>query len=873
MKPVYLEMSAFGPYAGVEKIDFTKLYTAGLFLITGPTGAGKTSIFDAITFALYGTPSGGRREMRSFRSDHAAPDTETYVILIFTHKGKKYTVKRSPEYLRPKIHGDGETTSPATAELYSDDSNLSVAGIMRVNQEIKDILNLSREQFFQTAMIAQGDFLKILHADKNERALLFRTVFKTERYDGFTLALKNLLDEAQKETERLANSYFIAARSLDTGNGEETALEAFLQNPMPDQAESLIKELKNVCQKDEKEIFKLKGDLEKARQREISLSNDMNTALSHNKDLQELDTSKKQLSELKAKAEYIETIKREDSLSDAAGRLLPFEKEKLYVQKNLKEKSEAFEEALKNTEPLKEKHEEAKKLLESLKENPAEADKLKERRSYVKTLREETERLEQYKEEEQKHIKGLEKTQKELEEINKQIKQTEELERTNAAAELAENLVEGMPCPVCGSTHHPKKAEKNAETQENIKTLNAQREKFTERLNSLQAKIIAAQNMRKSTEEKLLPAFKGGVLPETENLNNMFKKHIKELDIKIDELQKAYEQAQKSETRDLNMLVRNQAVIKQLQKDLESFKIQSQKADKAFDEELSNSPFLNMGEYFKARDLIQNSQNRKQAIKSYEIGFNTVTERIKLLSDRLKGDEKPADIDSIQNELTKTRRDIALFDSREKSLSIKYHKNGEALKTIESTAKKLKSANARLYICDDLYKTASGRLAGANKIRFEGYILNYYFRLVLSKANTRLYTMSNARYKFHIKTDEQGTALGLDISVMDNRTGKKRDVKTLSGGESFIASLCLALGFSDTMQAMSGLNALDTMMIDEGFGSLDDGTLDTAVSVLSSLAGGNRLIGIISHVNQLKERFDNRITVEKTLHGSHVKLN
>jgi exonuclease SbcC len=875
LKPIFLQMSAFGPYAGVESIDFTPLYKAGLFLITGPTGAGKTSIFDAITFALYGTSSGGnnRREVKTFRSDHAASDAETFVLLKFSHNGKTYIVRRSPEYIRPKIHGEGETKAPATAELYSEDGSVSLSGIMNVNREIEELLSLSRDQFFQTAMIAQGDFLKILHADKNERAKLFRQVFKTELYDDFTIALKSIYDEAQKDTERLKNDYIRAALSVDTEEGAEKALQEFKENPAPDKADELIEELKKVCEKDSQKTDKLKEILNKTREAEKRLSIELKVAEQHNSDVIELKSNREQLKKLKDRAEDIEKLKKEDALSDSAKNLKPFEDRLIDVQKNVKDKSFALETAQKNAEPLKERYEAAKNLLESLKNTPEKIDKLKDRYRKIDDLQTEAENLKSCIKNEAKYLKEYEQIKKQNEELDKKIQHAEELKNQNIAAEIASGLKEGAPCPVCGSLHHPNLATPNTQFADDLERLKKEREQAQKNLNAAEVRLLSEQRSKKESEQKLLSQYKKkGELPAPEELILQFKEYLENLDEKIDSMQKGYDEAVKQETELSKKLSSNQAVIIQLKEDLEKFTVQQIKAEESFIAELNNSAFKEKREYTESKSLIADEKSRKQAIQDYEMRLSLVKDRVKQYMERLKGDENIIETKSVEEKISAAQEKTKSAESEEKLLNLKLNNNTRALEEISKTAVELRRANANLYLCEDIYKTASGRLAGVNKISFENYILNYYFRHVLSKANVRLRAMSQERYEFFVKTDESGTALSLDISVLDASTNKKRDVKTLSGGESFMASLCLALGFSDTMQAMTGLNALDTMMIDEGFGSLDDEALDAAVSVLATLAGGNRLIGIISHVQKLKERFDNKITVEKTLRGSHISM-
>ncbi len=867
-------MSAFGPYADVESIDFTKLYQAGLFLITGPTGAGKTSIFDAITFALYGTSSGGngRREVKSFRSDHAAKDAETYVLLRFSHSGKTYTVRRSPEYTRPKIHGKGETKALPTAELYSEDGSLSLSGITNVNSEIEELLSLSRDQFFQTAMIAQGDFLKILYADKNERARLFRQVFKTEQYDAFTNALKLMYDEARYGFERLRESYKQAAMSADTGGGAEKTLEILIEDPAPDNSEELIRELKNVCEKDARKIEDINNSLNKWRETEKQLEIELKVAEQHNSDVKELKNNKEQLKKLLERSDEIEKMKKEDALSDSAKNLKPLEDSLINLQKKAHDKSAELNNKRRCAEPLREKREEALTLFKSLKDTPDKIIQLQQRRSRTEALKEETLRLKSCIKNEEKYLNEYEKIKERNEALDKKIQLAEELKTKSLAAELAINLKEGDPCPVCGSTHHPNLAQKNAEFEDNLKQLKSEKETLQLRLSEAKGNVISEKKLRISSEQKLLSEYKGDALPEPDELIDMFDRHLEKLDSNTKAMQKDFDEARDNKTRYENELSSSQAVIEQLYKDLETLKKERDKAEESFLYELMASSFNDRDEYVASKSLIPGEKNRKKILRSYDIELNLVKDRVKQYEERLDGSVNIIETKETKEKIIAAREKIRASESDERQLSIKLSGNRRALENIVETAKKLKNANINLALCEDVYKTASGKLKGANKISFENYILNYYFRLVLSKANIRLKAMSQGRYMFFVKTDDSGAALSLDISVLDANTSKKRDVKTLSGGESFVASLCLALGFSDTMQAMTGLNALDTMMIDEGFGSLDDESLDAAVSVLATLAGGNRLIGIISHVQKLKDRFDNRITVEKTLRGSHISV-
>ncbi len=919
MRPLKLTISAFGPYAGKTVLDLDKLGENGLYLITGDTGAGKTTIFDAITYALYGEASGKIREPKMFRSKYAEAGTPTEVELIFEYFGKQYRVKRNPEYDRPKSRGEGITTEKANAELYLPDGSV-VAKLSDVNAKIIDILGIDRNQFAQIAMIAQGDFLKLLHASTDDRKAIFQKIFKTQNYYKLQERLKNesgtLGAQIEKEKTALSanlqnikcdesNVLAIDARKAKVGELPISEIIELLSNLIV--ADTNAEETqKTNTKKIEDDIEAVTRNLEKIENQQKAID----SKVENEKNLETENITYKlwdnlYQEELKKKPEFDEKakeiIKREEQLPK-------YKQRSDYKQEFSKKKAEIdkFENELKNK---KEKSEKLKKDIERLKSEQSELENVGESYEKLKAEKENLKSREQDLDGLYKGIADLEILEKECNE--KQRKYTEasqtfekkkaEYDSKNKAyldgqaGIIAETLKVGIPCPVCGSTEHPcpavklesvptkeeldkfeKESEKTSkEAEQTSKEAGECNVKYTERKNTVveSAKkllgvddfdiILPELNKQKNDiSEKLIKLFEE--LTKLGIKKQRKEELLKEIPVKENEnieLNDAITETEKS-------LASLKAELKRID---DQIKLLDEKLDFATEEELNSKINELKAEKKRYDDQIEKYgkmlEESNKKIAGYE---SAVAEAKKHIDDGIKLDKVSEDAKKQTLQLRK-----AEADKRMSEIQIRIDTNRNILNRVKEISERIGDIEKKYKWVTALSNTANAKVSGKEKIMLETYIQMTYFDRIIRKANTRLMVMSGGQYELvrRQNTDNKKSQSGLDLDVIDHYNGSRRDVGTLSGGESFKASLSLALGLSDEIQSSAGGIHLDTMFVDEGFGSLDSESLSTAIRALEGLSEGNRLVGIISHVGELKERIDKQIVVTKNKNGgSSVKI-
>jgi len=1036
MKPISLEMSAFGPYKNCVKIDFTKIGENGIFLITGDTGAGKTTIFDAIVFALYGSLSGTNRQVPMVRSHFAEPETKTYVTLVFLHKGKEYTVTRNPQYERPKKSGEGTTVQ--TAEAYIEENGEMLAsGVVNVDNKIREILSIDVKQFKQISMLAQGEFLKILFADSDERTAIFRKIFDTYIYED----IKNKLNEKQKEAYMNLNNYktkFLTNTKNISWKEEPEFIIGLSEKNIHNYIKDILELLEIEVKENEKNNVTINKEVEeldkkyKNKELKIKQAEEINNnfvkleGLLKNKEEQinkkDLYDNKKKIVDktLKVQASVLpkeQLLKKTQneiniltSDIDSNNKQLNIlnENEEKYKQKDvkvkeLKLKSEEYKkqdeeikkykneiEIIENINKviidndrqkvtmslLKQKEEKIIKLKDILKEY----DKLKE--DFIK-INEEQNKAKQV----EKHINEREEILKKFEEKNKEYRQIEDKykEEENKfyreqAGILAEKLEDDKPCPVCGSIHHPeiakrsdsltkeqldslklekeqKEKEKNKEN-EKLTTKNAQIDTLDKDLNYDNSKMTLieyinqiGENAKKQEEtikEKIDEASKIYLNVTEQKLNiedfdyedfkSDFDKKIKkseEILTKNNTLIENFvknmkkELSEKSEIKDYSEDIKEKYqkineklellqeticdlyyVINEINIDIEDFNFEEFKeqydADKkehsnkmiecntkkveltkslgSKNKELETAKVEYKNAYeklgFKSEEEYKNSILKdseinlaQEQIKIYEKECIETETKISELKDLLKDKEK-VDLAKDKNELIDLNNILEENREKQKAIYSKYTMNSQILNSLNSDSEVVKKQIKLYSILEELYKTASGNLSGKKRIEFEQYVQAAYFDMILIEANKRLVKMTSSRFELVRKENSAKISdkIGLDLEVIDNYTGKRRDVKSLSGGESFKAALSLSLGVSDVIQSYSGGVVVDTLFIDEGFGSLDVESREQAINTLNLLTDNNKLIGIISHVTELKERIDKKIIIEKAPDGSKVSF-
>lgn len=913
MRPIKLIMSAFGPYAGRTEIDLDKLGSSGLYLITGDTGAGKTTIFDAVTYALYGSASGRNREASMLRSKYAEPETPTEVELYFTYGEKEYYIKRNPEYERPKSRGEGMTVEKANAELHLPDGKV-ITRLKDVDNAVVEIIGIDRDRFSRIAMIAQGDFLKLLIASTDERKRIFQKLFKTQKY-------YNIQDRLKRESLTLGNEYEALSDSISQYiNGikcsEDDVLSIQLNKaknkelPVSETLlllEELIKKDEDAENKYDEELKKLDEAVEeitKTLTRAQTLNNARTSLASSQKELEKLEMSRKELAE-KLKAEENKKGEADKIIKEIAeiDAVLP-EYDELDIKKEDLEKTKKIIDDTESDLSAKdkqrtvsaEKTEELERELKSL-ENvgrdkarlEAAQTELANKQTSLNNLCFELEELEKLNEKLQKAQKDYLVKSEKSEELKSVYDTLNKAYLDEQAGILAETLSEGLPCPVCGSLSHPYPAQKSAAapTKSELEKSKKAADKAQTDANTASSeagRIKGVVTEKKTSAEKLAEKLLGEI--SWEDIREQSEKAKNDAEAKLIDLKRELSEIEKSEKRkdEIDRLIpmekekeRNAAKeIESLKEILAKEKSNLENLDKRIKELCEKlvyeSKAVAMEEKksleAKAEALDKALKKAKEKFDACDKDIASVKSRIqenqKLLADSEETDisaeeAKQRALKSKKEELTKIQKEIHARKAA----------NISAFDNIELKFDEIKATEEKWTWVKALSDTANGNISGKEKVMLETYIQMTYFDRIINRANTRLIIMTDGQYelKRSREADNNRSQSGLELNVTDHYNGTERSVKTLSGGESFKASLALALGMADEIQSSAGGIRLDTMFIDEGFGSLDDESLAQAMHALTGLTEGNKLIGIISHVGELKNRIDKQIVVTKEKSG------
>lgn len=896
MKPINIIISAFGPYKDKVIIDFTKLGENGIFLITGDTGAGKTSIFDAISFAVFGEVSGSNRPIQSIRSDFADPETETFVELEFLHKNKIYKILRNPTYEKPKKKGDGFTKKTADASLEFDDK--VVTGIKNVDTKIEEILGINAKQFKQIAMLAQGEFLKILFAESKDRTEIFRKIFDTNIYNLIAKKLKEKLKDNEENLKELKNSFTTNTANILWSVENKVDISAKDLNEVD--IATVVEVLKSEIKNNEAENIKLQEKILKKEQ-------EINVDEENIKKQEELNIKIKNYNELlKKQIEYkqqekeIEELKTKISKNQKAKERIKPKEEKV---KNQEEQIQRLEKDLENLNTKiidgqkKEKEHNTKielvnKIGEIYKEycNCVEIkDELLEKANRLKNI----EKLELKKAEQ---VKEYTKIENEYKVMNVDYLEKEDEFFKEQAGILAEKLEENKPCPVCGSIEHPKIAQKSVSvlTKQELDVLkksleNKQKEKQLKQEECIktnsQINTLVEEFKDDSNEEFNLEKFKNLIRDEFNK--NKEKLEINEkmiseeynklslntLVLKEFDFEKFKDGVIEAINLEKNELIKDQTIQEEKNKQLLEGKTKLKEYNEEYSKELLNLGFKTEEEYKNVLIADKEIENLQKYVEQFNTNVTVNNTKILEIEKEVK-DKQKLDLTESKAKLIKAKNEL----EEERKVHIqakgKLDNNTRIYNLLTENSKELKKKMKDFLIYDELNRTANGTLPGKKRIEFEQYVQATYFDMVILEANKRLAKMTENRYWLVRKEEPEKISdkVGLDLEVVDNYNGKKRDVKSLSGGEAFKAALSLALGLSDVIQSYSGGVVIDTLFIDEGFGSLDTESREQAINTLSLLIDNNKLIGIISHVTELKERIDKKIIVTKTNDGSKIEI-
>lgn len=883
MKPQKLTICGWGPYKELVEVDFDKFNGRGLFLITGPTGSGKTTIFDAISYALYGALSGEVRDKdrNSVRSDFAEPETPTYVDLEMTHAGKTYRIRRNPEYMRPKKRKNGEndfTTEKENAILYYPEGKV-VEGSKEVTACIKDLLGLDYGQFKQLSMIAQGEFARLLTAPPKDKTKIFREIFGTGIYERFTANLSArakqhylLVTEQKHKLEE--DIRLLAVGLAETGLEEalkerfHTAIEAKYWNN--EEIQQCLEEMLNhakIGHKEQEMLYK---------QAEETLET-----------LNVLFTQKQE--ENRRVQEYRNALEISHKLK---------EQEKLFADKE-KQYQDAVNAGWVELEAIKAGQENAK--LDTLKK---ERDTLKQE---IEKRQQEMQSLQEFwqsREVLQELIAMMDKveklsleiaaTDKELQQKQaglskgKEVYQQKEqlslakkreyeealLTQKRAAIGLAATMLEqGKPCPVCGSTEHPNPAKLQGEvlSEQELELLKQEKEEKEEATAKCYQQVVVLQTQTLELQTRLEQQKQ-----EATGLQEQLKL-VREpvclefLKLRAGDAGRLWQKNTEAYGRVQTILQEKEARLQQVMELGKAQQDAVKEAVNGFVQALAQYGFENEEAYKRAYLGKAEREALAGQLEEYKRRKSANKELLEHLRQSITEDTL-TDLEPIQEKIDTVRMQKSEVLAALKSWEQCYN---ELKKTQKLCREKLAEIErqSREYGCiKELENIATGN--NAKKLVFEQYVLASYFEEILVAANIRFRKMTADRYEMHRTREVSDGRVkdNLEIEVMDYYTGKRRSVRTLSGGESFKASLSLALGLSDVIQAMSGGVKVDALFIDEGFGALDSESLDQACATLMGLVESQRLIGIISHVTELRERIDKQIVIEKSGDGSKLRI-
>lgn len=906
MRPLKLVLTGFGPYCERTEIDFSLLGKNGLYLITGNTGSGKTTLFDGITYALYGKPSGNNRDVDMMRCNFADLNTPTEVELEFEFREKIYKVKRNPSY-QCKGEKKDVVTKKGDAALVLPDGKV-ISGEKNVTEKITELLGIDKSQFTQIAMICQGDFLKLLLAPTKERMEIFRKIFKTDLY-------QKLQSELQQENSKLRADVAGLSKSLKQffdgvicDEDDVLNLELEKEKNNPGHWENKLELLEKICNADELLYEQIKDKSEKNEKNlnklieEISKAKDVQTIRKNLADLQKKLTEKTvELTEkeekLKSeKAKESEIAEKEKTVVLLKNELPDYDeldtKEKLIksLKKQIEDDKKSFESADESKQTLEKEIDEIKEELKSLEnagqekaEGESKLEKTKDSVSKLSSIKKESDLLEEEKKKYQDAQDKFQEAYKKGTELQNEYNLMEKSYLNNLAGILAEDLEEEKPCPVCGSIHHPKLAVKDscAPTKEKLEKAKEKAEEAAANYNDLGHSAHEYKARVDEMEKHLNTSLKetdctlvnlnekiNNILLEVKACENkilMSEKKIKRkenleklLPVKensLIDLEKKLNQLNGSILVNTNSLTKDTAEYEKIQK---SLRFDSKKA--AGDEILK---------------IEREITAQKNQIELSQKAYDSCKTEIDTLGGSIEVQEKQiADCEEYDFEAAAEKQEELIRVKKESSEKLqqifaRLQTNKNAVQNISKNQGNLTEIEHRQMMVENLYKTASGDLTGKSRIMLETYVQMTYFDRILAYANKRLMVMTSGHYELTRRKEASNkvSQSGLDLDVIDHHNGGTRPVNSLSGGESFEASLSLALGLSDEITNSSGGIKIDTMFVDEGFGSLDGDTIQKAYAALLGITQGNKLVGIISHVDYLKTQIDNKIVITKPQTG------
>lgn len=914
MRPTKLTISAFGPYAGEQELALDALGTKGLYLITGDTGAGKTTLFDAIAYALYGEASGSSRDPAMFRSKYADPATPTFVALEFVYGGKTYKIRRNPAYERPARRGGGIATEKADAELLMPDGR-RITRLSEVDREVRTLMGVDRAQFSQIVMIAQGDFLKLLLADTRTRIGIFQQLFRTENYAALQAALKKEADDRTKKRLTLRDGIRQYLGDIECPPGVPLP-EALAGDEARDPA--LLPSWQSWLGAQLEADAAARGRAEQAAAavagRQAALEarwqkagEDARLRADRAQTAAALETRAAELAAAQTERDALaaQTPEEQRLRAEAAAleRQLPaydrWEDTRRRLAKNHAEAAaqadrRAGAEAARAAARQQAERWQAEQ--DACREAPAEAAVLDARRRETERQRDNWAELRGLFDGCLTLKKAADAAQSEA--AAAALAHDAALTRYAAANHaflsgqagvLAQSLTDGAPCPVCGAVRHPGPAPLAASvpTERQVDTARAAEQQAARRqaeqaglARGLAGQLAAKKEELTRRAAALLPAW------ELRTLDKQIEAGQRETQTALAGLDKAEAEVRGRAAR----LARAAAALPQARAAAEA-------ADAALADAATRCAALEaegkaLAEAAAAQaaalpcptraaaeqkrtecrraadrlaEALRQAGDRCTALALAQEGGKA---RLAELDRRLDG-IPPVDTAALGAEREALGAEQDALEREKNALVARLARNGDIRDKLTDLGAGFAAVEAEERWVRALSDTANGQLGGRERVMLETYVQTQYFDRIIRRANTRFMVMSGGQYELaRCRAAENLRAQsGLDLDVIDHYNGSRRSVKSLSGGESFLASLSLALGLSDEVQSGAGGVRLDTLFVDEGFGTLDEDALRQAVQALTELTQGDRLVGIISHVAELKDRIERQIVVTKQREG------
>lgn len=867
MKPIKLTLCAFGPFAGRTEVDFNALGAGEVFLITGDTGAGKTTLFDGISFALYGAASGGRarRSSRGFRSDYAPADCETFAELTFEQRGECYTIRRSPEYERKKQRGSGTTRQAAQVELTCGSTGEVITRTDEADARIREIIGLTQEQFAQTVMLPQGDFMKILHARSDERKALLQKLFDTGLFAALQEDLRaensaceaqvgRLTEEIRREQQNVAAT---GEADVDELRQTQDAARAIaLLEGLIRREKAVLTSERAALEEEEKAARALRREIAAGEQQE-RLHAQYAAAQARKRELE------KERVRMEANAGRVRLAERALQLQGAYERRREKETE-------LAAARQAFAAAQAQAEDLRAALPQSERTLEQARREQEQGGALlleAARLEEAAALLREAAKLAAVRQTLETQVAQHYEESRRADEEYARVK--EGYFRSQSGL-LAQQLEEGRPCPVCGSLSHPAPAElgEGAVTERRFNAAEADRREAEDRLRAAQADRKQNEEKRRDVERRLRQS---GLAAEISPAQAQEKADA--LRAKKEQRDAAFRQAQQECASLTTRLTEAETRCAEGRARLAELEAARHDLERRWTEALARQDFAREEDFLAALLPEETLERLRGELAAYREEARSLGDRLRELEEQLRGQE---DID-----LGACRAALAGGEAHIRELNRRTARGESALENDRAVLARLRRAagekerlTARWSAVQALYRSVAGQVPGKVKISFETYVQQYYFKQIVAAANKRLTVLTEGQYTLRCKAEarDMRSQAGLDLEVLDRSTALWRDVSTLSGGESFMAALALALGLSDVVQDRSGGVRLDCMFIDEGFGSLDENAVRQAMELLSQLADGRRMIGVISHVSELKERIERKIIVQKTPTGSRLRI-